>query len=290
MIISKSKIMKVPSGLDANKQYFVSAIADEKVLSKLGLNEFKEGVVIQPPIECGIVSKRNIFGYSIPNKELPKEERFIRTIYWEWQLYNGDWESDYKDIYKKCYPRIEYEPFGIEMKSIIINNTKMFITKVEDFNDLKNIINLYLEVFGYCEILNDDLKLTNLNSNYNRCNWEILPPDIKINIQKSKIKSRMDKDKYKKDYDQERINTLEGYNPKEKFIGKNGFQGYYAFLYNNICVLESPLYGNATYIVPINNWKDLSKMTKKELINSGYLLDRFEHNKKWFDDIKRKMQ
>lgn len=285
MIISRSKILKVPSTIKPDKKYYITVTADGRALERLGLKEFKEGMLIQPPIECGIISKRNVFGYSVPNKKLPKESRFIRTVYWEWQLYNGDWQSDYRDIYKDCYPRIEYEPFGIEMKSIVINNTPMFITKVKNHSNIKNVINLYLEVFGYCRILDDNLKLANEKIDFNRCNWEILPPDIKLDIKNIKSKSIIDRTRKRKDYDEERINTLEKYKPQKRFVGKNGFQGYYAFLYNQVCVLESPIYGNATYIIPIRNWEELSKLTKAKLINSGNLINRIEHNKEWFNNI-----
>ena len=289
MLIIKKRINAIPKGIKPNTAYYVSASADEKSLSKLNLKSFEEGLLIQPSVECGPMSRKNVYGYSVPNKELPKEDRFIRTIYWEWQLWNGEWESEFCDIYRKCYPRIEFEPYNIEMKSRIIDGNPMFITRVDKYKDIMNVINLYLEVFGYCTVLNEELELANDKFKYRRCNWEILPPDARIQISKKMIQSHVEGRKYRKDYNQERLDVLETYNPVEKAVGYNSFQGYYAYVYENICVFENPIYGNATYVVPTENWEKLSKMTKKELISSGQLLGRLEHNKNWFNSIKEYM-
>lgn len=57
------------------------------------------------------------------------------------------------------------------------------------------------------------------------------------------------------------------YNATTMVEGVNGFKGYYAYLYDNYCVLESAFYGNATYIIPKDNWEELSQKTKRELFD-----------------------
>lgn len=161
----------------------------------------------------------------------------------------------------------------------------MILTKVEDVNLLIFIINIYLEVFNYCETLDDKL-----DDKYNlvpsiRCNWVILPPDVVIQVKRSREMDKLNSKSRYKNYNQERINELEKYKPICREQGLNGFQGYYAYLYEKICILESPIYGNATYVVKKDNWEELSKMTKKSLINSGQLLFRFEHKSAWLKDI-----
>ena len=61
-------------------------------------------------------------------------------------------------IFIKSYPKTYYEPFGIEM-FLRKNKTGKEIIVTESSNDIdiRNIINLYLEVFGYCEILDENL-------------------------------------------------------------------------------------------------------------------------------------
>ena len=80
---------------------------------------------------------------------------------------------------------------------------------------------------------------------------------------------------------------MEEYNPIERNIGKNGFQGYYAYVFGKICVLESPVYGNATYIVDREGWEKSSMETKRELIGNKKFLKRIEHDSKWFNEIKK---
>lgn len=287
MIITKKRIVKVPTEFEYGTEFYIMVDANDENLKKLDLDIFEENVVVQPSIKYGPTCKKNVEGYYVIERDFPKEERFIRTIYWEWTTYNGVTMSDYKDIYKECYPRTYYEPFNIELTLLKIENKNVIITKVNDIKNIKNIINLYLEIFGYCEVLDSQLKAFFENKTYIRCNWEILPPDVKLKIYDIKNKKKNDKQTSRKNYDQARLDELEKYEPKERYIGKNGFQGYFAYLFNNICILENPLYGNATYIIKSDNWEELSKLTKRELLNSGYLLDRLEHNSNWFEGIQR---
>lgn len=288
MIIAQKKILKVPDTIDINKKYYIVVDASTDNLEKLEMDKFEEGITVQPSTKYGIMSRKNVNGYFVVEKNMPKEERFIRTIYWEWQLYNGDWQSDYRDIYKECYPKTYYEPFGIEMTLRKNKNGKeMILTENTNDIDIKNIINLYLEVFGYCEVLDENLDSLLINTNYIRRNWEILPPDVKIEVRKSRNTRQEESRSKRKDYDQVRLDTLEEYKPIERNVGRNGFQGYYAFIYEGICILESPIYGNATYVVKRDSWKKSSMETKKELINNKKFLKRIEHNSKWFEEIKK---
>ena len=62
------------------------------------------------------------------------------------------------------------------------NDRKFIIANIKDYSNkslLKQIINMFLEVFGYCEIFNEDLDLVKDNLLIKRCNWEILPKGIK---------------------------------------------------------------------------------------------------------------
>lgn len=286
MIIAQKKILKVPCTIDINKNHYIVANASTDNLAKLGLSKYEEGITIQPSTKYGITARKNVNGYFVVEKNMSKEERFIRTIYWEWQLYNGDWQSDYRDIYKECYPKTYYEPFDIEMTLRKNKDGKeMILTESTGEKDIKNIINLYLEVFGYCEVLDEKLDSILTDTKYIRRNWEILPPDVKIEVKKSRLTKQKESKRNRKNYNQVRIDTLESYKPIERNIGKNGFQGYYAFIYENICVLESPLYGNATYIVERDSWKKSSMETKKSLISNHKFLKRIEHNSNWFKEI-----
>ena len=143
------------------------------------------------------------------------------------------------------------------------NDRKFIIANIKDYSNkslLKQIINMFLEVFGYCEIFNEDLDLVKDNLLIKRCNWEILPKGIKIDI-----KSLKDKKKHKsknKGFEEYRIETLNKFNPIDIFCGTGGFTGYYAFIFNKYCYLESSYYGKAAYVIPVKNWENYQKCQK----------------------------
>lgn len=52
------------------------------------------------------------------------------------------------------------------------------------------------------------------------------------------------------------------------------------------CVLESALYGNATYIIPKENWEVLSQKMKKELLDEKIVIEKVIHSKNWKSNIR----
>ena len=81
--------------------------------------------------------------------------------------------------------------------------------------------------------------------------------------------------------------ALEKYDVEQIVEVINGFAGYYAYVFRNHCVLESAIYGNATYIIPKKNWEVYSQMTKKELFDDKIVIEKLIHNKKWSMNIKK---
>jgi|LSQX01.3.fsa_nt_gb hypothetical protein len=252
---------------------------------KVGLKNV--GDVVLPSDSFGPVSDRNANGYFLVNKSLPKENRYVSTI-WSRPYGNKNASEQAIDIYRDCYPRIEVEPIEIEMllyeddeknKYIIANLTPNIREK-----NLKDVVNLFLEVFGECyiykeKIISNDLTVTR------RCNWEILKPGElpSENIVRNVLQREMDINKY----DVKRLEVIESYKSKEKVEGIRGFHGYYAFVFEKYCVFESAKYGNATYIVKATNWEELSQLTKKELRDLNAVEDRIIHNKDWESKIKK---
>lgn len=68
----------------------------------------------------------------------------------------------------------------------------------------------------------------------------------------------------------------------------NGFKGYYAYILGKCCVLESAVYGNATYVIPKDNWEILSQKTKKELLDEDKVLAKIEHTANWEENVRNK--
>ena len=162
------------------------------------------------------------------------------------------------DIYRECYPKIEAEPYGIELQLFEGENNQQFV--IINITDeirkqyMKEAINLLLEIYGICYVYNGVVGFEKTIKK-RRCNWEILPPG---EMPSKHVKEQLKTMNQSTDtYDIERLNYVETYDALEMVEGINGFRGYYAYLYEKYCVLESAFYGKATYIIPKDNWEEL---------------------------------
>ena len=290
MIISKKRIIS----LDFLKKYKNDNIkigihVTNNEYEKLGIKEFVEGTIIQPSPELGINCNRNSNGYSFPDKTKPKEDRVINTIYWTWQDWGGNEHGDYFDVSRKVYPRVEIPASNIEFLLTKNNSGESFIlaniNSKADKQIVKQTINMFLEIFGFCEIFNEDLDLVDIHNKIKRCNWELLPPGVRAIALTSANKEKERNNKKRPDYNQLRLDTLSSYGPFEIFVGSGGFTGYHAFVFENTCFLENAYYGNATYIVPKDKWKELSQLSKQEVLATSDVIDKVNHTKEWFDKI-----
>ncbi|MBM5575326.1 hypothetical protein [Deefgea sp. CFH1-16] len=71
-------------------------------------------------------------------------------------------------------------------------------------------------------------------------------------------------------------------------VGRGGFNGYVVLGYakKGLYALESPIFGNATYMFK-DDWEFVSKLTKKDIIHNALYEHRFVHNSKWRSDIRK---
>lgn len=90
------------------------------------------------------------------------------------------------------------------------------------------------------------------------------------------------------EYRLERVNR---YQPKFVAIGRAGFRGYviFGFPEKNLYVLESAYIGNATYVFA-ENWEELSKRTKAEILSESLQLRRIIHRDGWDSEIDRLLE
>ena len=138
---------------------------------------------------------------------------------------------------------------------------------------MKEAVNILLEIYGVCYIFDGEIQL-DYSSKRQRCNWKMLPPG---EMPSRHIKKQLGERGEKIDtYDIFRLEYMEKYNSEKIVEGINGFKGYYAFIFSKCCVLESAIYGNATYIIPKENWEILSQKTKKTSVYKGYKQDKIE--------------
>lgn len=274
----------IPKAYDLNKiQIGIPVMNDEA--EKVGLVEV--GDIVLPSGMFGPQSRKNAYGYTYADKTKEKERRYITTN-WVYPYGNTDASKVAADIYRECYPKIEIEPYSIEMQLFENKNNQQFViinmTDETRKQYMKEAINLLLEIYGICYVYNGVVGFEKTIKK-RRCNWEILPPGEMPSKHVEKQLKAMNQNT--DTYDIERLNYVETYNALEMVEGINGFRGYYAYLYENYCVLESAFYGNATYIIPKDNWEELSQRTKRELIDEKKLVGKIDHTEKWKKNIAR---
>lgn len=297
MVISKTRIINTNFLYNYDiKQIKIGIHVTNDEYKRLNLKEFEEGMAVQPSPKIGINCKRNAFGFSYPDKTQPKENRYIQTIEWTWQQWapGGGTEECSKlvDIYRDVYPRIYIPAANVELVLTLNEKGEKFM--IADFSTcdkeefLKQTINMILEIFGFCEIFTQDLNLIENKDKIKRCNWEVLPPGVRAMVQERK--QQRNTNGKRKGFDQLRLDTLNSYNPLEIFVGTGGFTGYYAYVFENTCYLENAVYGNATYVVPKNDWKPLSQLSKNELLATKKVIDKITHNSDWLNKLKRLMK
>lgn len=97
----------------------------------------------------------------------------------------------------------------------------------------------------------------------------------------------------------DRMSFLENTDYLYKITGKNNFEGYIGYIYQNGTVIferlyknknsKEPSYSNATYVMTFNNFVEMSKLTKTDIIKyikfGGTDVKRVYHTSKWCDKI-----
>ncbi len=78
------------------------------------------------------------------------------------------------------------------------------------------------------------------------------------------------------------------FKPDVLYYGNGGFHGYLVFVFKRkgLVQMENMIYGNATYIFR-DNWEELSKKSKAEIVKDGLQEHRFVHRRNWANLIKK---
>lgn len=274
--------VNIPKEFDSSKiQIGIPVSGDEAERVCL----YEQGDMVLPLGNFGAQSRKNAYGYTYADKSKPKERRYVSTN-WVYPFGNTNASMVAADIYKHCYPKVIVPPYGIELQLYQDGIGQKFV--IADMNDeirenhLKETINLFLEIYGVCYIFDETIQVDK-SSRRQRCNWEILPAG---ELPSKHIKKQLMEHGQKTDtYSIFRLEYMEKFKSEKIVEGINGFNGYYAYVFKNYCVLESAVYGNATYIIPKENWEILSQKTKKELFNAEKVVAKLDHTEKWQKNI-----
>lgn len=213
------------------------------------------GEKLLPPA-FGSVSDYNANGKYELLKDLPKEKFYISQTR-EIKDWHGNYHSVFPSIEYKRYQRRLIDAPSQEISiAVDTNNEKVISSEQIELNidskeTIKHIINLFLELFGECNIVDNDY-FTRVKTKINRVNWNILPQgEIPWEKAKSKIIDLLEKTNIESKEDTlDRFEYISRFSPDFMAIGNGGFNDYVVFGFNdkNLYVLENSFAGNATYI------------------------------------------
>lgn len=250
------------------------------------------------PTAIGPISTFNSEGKDEIHNDQPKETAY-RQAEWKWKEFCGRYDrrerSKIVEIPYERYPRTFIQPPSVEL-TIVQNKEgdKILRSPTHEYiesNDEKllHIINLFLEYFGECELLKENL-MPVIPAHLIRLNWEILPqgcmPWIKLkHLLSPIIESQPEGNKVVVN---KRFETINSFEPEFVAFGHSGFHGYviFGFPAKQLYILESTQINNATYVIE-RDWEVLSTMTKAELLNKNLHKERIIHRKNWFNQITR---
>ncbi len=302
MRIQKTRVLKVDANLIGVTQgsvviagYPVDEVK-EKRLQEIGFtSQAAVGERVLPSI-LGPATRYNAEGKTIIHRDKPMETKYrqIEWTYYQWHGKDRVEVTDFADVPYKRYPRTPVPPVSIELAIVEDPGGKKLIVapaiKYEAGSEerLRVAINVFLELFGACDILHGSLTPV-MNIPFVTVNWTILPqgemPWAKL---KPLLQDLIDRQKPgNRPVVAYRLEEVHKYGPEFVVKGRGGFTGYvvFAFPKKSLFVLECTKYGNATYVFD-RDWETLSQMTKAEILNNAYQKDRLIHVAKWDDRLR----
>ena len=241
------------------------------------------------PRPIGPVTLYNAEGKKVVRKDLEKEPRTI-----EHDFHIVDWHG--QDHYGTCYQTRMCFPIErllppckeITIDEIVIRSE---ILKKEELVRIKHIINMFLEIFGICEVVDVDLQPISTRIIKN-VPWKILPPGkYPWDIAKNHLNNYFNSiSEGKRNTIQNRHKFLSNYEPDFLAIGEESFRGYvvYGYTEKDVYYFESNEPNNATYIFK-GKWEDASRLTKRDIISGNLCYKRLIHTENWENKVSKIM-
>jgi hypothetical protein len=278
--------------VNSNEQFYLGITINDNtseiIKNKFHIFDFDTDRVIFPSPVDGIMCRRNAIGEFVPQKDKPKETAY-RAQSWELTDWGGNLHSGTNYVPYKRYPRLFIKPkeFKFVFESVK-SSTKIFILKycfTKTANNLQDILfgaNLILEIFHEVDtfIYQKDMDILT-TSNFETKNWKILPKGEKIwNAFNNHTTEQLSESEHF--LINERFNYINSLNPDKIYQGLGGYTDYLVFAFTelNLFIFDSIIYGDAMYIFK-NDWENVSKLTKKEILQENLAEERIVHNRQW---------
>lgn len=253
-----------------------------------------EGVVPSP--KSGIWARRNLEGWEIVRRDLPKKDKCFSFVVPNF----GDWSKGSHIITqtRECFQREVIGPLCARIDISLTGDSEhdgvltvsfeenyvFDPTEVDFEKQLLLGINLLQEVAGCSDIFpanasRDQILKTRV------VNWEIFPPGTSTKtIARSILRGNPSASP---DVISNRLETIKKFGPIEFIRGTNlGTTAYFGAKFtDNLVVFENVRYGNAIYVM-FENWEELSKRSRTELLRNPFEYERIVHRKGWEKRLK----
>ena len=205
------------------------------LLKEIGFSDTLEvGEAVLPPSRFGSISTFNAEGKYEIHRDRPMETAY-RTIEWHWEEWHGRYDrveqSKLVDVPYKRYPRTFIPPPSVEMLIAASKDGRKVVVGPEiEFRKKKDavllhIINLFLEIFGECDVFTENLKQI-IRAPIRRLNWRVLPtgryPWSKVCAEVKQIIEAAPSGK--QDLIWDRLEAINKYKPDFLAIGRAGFR------------------------------------------------------------------
>jgi len=238
----------------------------------------------------GPVSRYNAEGKWLVRRDLPKESRYITTRYWKWTTWGGEEHEEPRDVYRDCYPKELLPPPSVQLSVKDKDGNSYFVSPIfqkdaYDNLEAKHAANLFLELFGRCEVVDQDV-VGYTPQTVTHVNWKLLPlgeypwERLRDHIERG-LRNTSDEGKT---IIQDRAETIRGYAPSRMLVGSGGFSDYIAYVFDEVVVLESIRRDNALYVFG-EDWEHLSQLSKAEILHSNLHKERIIHTMGWKDKL-----
>lgn len=243
------------------------------------------------PTVVGPVTRFNANGSFTLRRDLPKETYYMTRL-WKWKDFQG---YEYEKIIYIPRERFHREPITPPSEELLIDSygqnnivvSRAFIKEPHNFEAIKNMINIFLEIFGECDLIRENYEPF-LYENVTRLNWKILPQgDYPWPVIREVAQERIARQpRGNQPAIANQLEIITTHVPNFVAVGQGGFNDYIVFGFpaKNVYILESIRVGNATYVFG-DDWEALSRMSKAEILNNDLHVERIFHSPNWEQKI-----
>jgi hypothetical protein len=118
--------------------------------------------------------------------------------------------------------------------------------------------------------------------------WVLLEPDGTSTREPLLMHFRRLEVERNETYDETRLRLICTFNPDKIFLGKHAWEGYAVFCFERKgrAVLECPKFGNAIYLMPLEDWQALTQHSKTQLLTEyREIVRRLVHGGKFRQEL-----